>query len=209
MENSENKNSKPKWSLLFWIGAIFCFVIFPVFLLDVGLDSYINTKNESERQEAYRNLSINLEKIMQYGDSKHYYHSLLSKIFDIAEEEKDSLGYLKRAIQNLKERNPGAFSFVIWDNKDDSIIESLTDEKGHRYVLKALNEVFISLTKENNDNYPVKTENNDSLTKKFNIIRSYIGSYIVPEAFLEPLLKANLGKIVPASIEKKQGFFLV
>ena len=52
MENSENKNSKPKWSLLFWIGAIFCFVIFPVFLLDVGLDSYINTKNESERQEA-------------------------------------------------------------------------------------------------------------------------------------------------------------
>ena len=174
MENSENKNSKPKWSLLFGFGAVFCFVIFPVFLLDVGLDSYINTKNEAEKQEAYRNLSINLEKILQYGDAKHYYHSLLSKIFEIAEEQQDSLSYLTRAIQNLKERNPGAFSFVIWDNKDDTIVESLTDEKGHKYILKALNEVFNSLAKENNDNYPVKTENNDSLAKKYNIIHSYI-----------------------------------
>ena len=207
MENSENKNSKPKWSLLFGFGAVFCFVIFPVFLLDVGLDSYINTKNEAEKQEAYRNLSINLEKILQYGDAKHYYHSLLSKIFEIAEEQQDSLSYLTRAIQNLKERNPGAFSFVIWDNKDDTIVESLTDEKGHKYILKALNEVFNSLAKENNDNYPVKTENNDSLAKKYNIIHSYIGNYIVPEAFLQPLLKANLGKIVPASVEKNKAFF--
>ncbi|MBQ2592793.1 MAG: SpoIIE family protein phosphatase [Candidatus Riflebacteria bacterium] len=207
MENSENNKSKPKWSLLFWIGAIFCFVIFPVFLLDVGLDSYINTKNESERREAYRILGINLEKILQYSDAKHYYHSLLSTIFDIAEKEKDSLGYLKRAIHNLKEKNPGAFSFVVWDNKDDSIIESLTDEKGHRYILKALNEIFVSLTKENNDNYPVKTENNVVLSKKFNIIRSYIGNLVVAEAFLEPLLKANLGKIVPTSFDKNKAFF--
>ena len=207
MDSNEKKaNIKTRsWGL--WIGAVFCFVIFPILLLDVGLDSYINTKNEVERQEAYRNLSIELEKILQYGDAKHYYHSLLSKIFEIAEEEKDSLGYLKKAIKNLKERNPGAFTFVVWDNKDDTIIDSLTDEKGHRYILKALNDIFVSLTKENNENYPVDTTNNNSLTKKINIIRSYIGSYIVPEAFLEPLLKGNLGKIVPASVDKNKAFF--
>ena len=207
MENNEKKTNVKNWSWGLWLGAVFCFVIFPILLLDVGLDSYISTKNEVEKQEAYRNLNINLEKILQYGDAKHYYHSLLSKIFEIADNEKDSLSYLKIAIRNLKERNPGAFSFVIWDNKDDSIIESLTDESGHRYILKALNEVIVSLTKENNKNYPVVTENNDTLTKKFNILRSYIGNYIVPEAFLEPLLKANLGKIVPASVDKNKAFF--
>ena len=207
MESNEKKTDVKAWSWSLWLGAVFCFVIFPILLLDVGLDSYINTKNEVEKQEAYRNLNINLEKILQYGDAKHYYHSLLSKIFEIAEKEKDSLGYLKKAIHNLKERNPGAFSFVIWDNKDDSIIESLTDEKGHRYILKAINEVLNSLSDDNNKNYPVNAENNDSLTKKFNLIRSYIGNYIVPEAFLDPLLKGNLGKIVPASVDKNKAFF--
>ena len=207
MDSNEKKANVKTWSLGLWIGAVFCFVIFPVLLLDIGLDSYINTKNEVERQEAFRNLSIDLEKILQYGDAKHYYHALLGKIFDIADDEKDSLGYLKKAIRNLKDKNPGEFSFVIWDNKDDTIIESLTDEKGFRYILKILDEIFISLTKENNENYPVNTSYNDSLTKKINIIRSYIGSYVVPEAFLEPLLKGNLGKIVPASVDKNKAFF--
>ena len=207
MESNEKKTNIKSWSLGLWLGAIFCFVVFPVLLLDVGLDSYISTKNEVERQETYRDLGINLEKILQYGDARHYYHSLLSKIFDIAEEQNDSLAYLQKAINNLKERNPDVYTFIVWDNKDNSVVDSLTDEKGHRYILKALNDIFISLTKENNKNYPVNAENNDVLIKKFNLVRNYIGSYVVPEAFLEPLLKANLGKIVPASVEKNKGYF--
>lgn len=207
MESNEKKTNIKSWSLGLWLGAIFCFVVFPVLLLDVGLDRYISTKNEVERQEAYRNLSIDLEKILQYGDAKHYYHSLLNKIFDIAEEQKDSLAYLQKAINNLKKRNPNVYAFIVWDNKNNSVIDSLTDEKGHKYILKALNEIFISLTKENNKNYPVNAENNDALIKKYNLVRNYIGSYVVPEAFLEPLLKGNLGKIVPASVDKNKAFF--
>ncbi len=113
MENSENSKNKQKWSLLFWIGAVFCFVIFPILLLNVGLDSYIKIKNEIEEHEAYRKLGINLEKILQYGDARHYFHSLLSKLFEVAEAESDSLAYLSRAIPHLKKRNPGIFNFVI------------------------------------------------------------------------------------------------
>lgn len=204
--NNEEKNSLKKWSLLYWVGAVFCFFIFPVVLLDAGLESYINTKNEIEEHETYRKLGINLEKILQYGDARHYYHSLLTKLFDIAESEINSLSYLEKAIPYLKERNPGVFNFVIWNNEDNSIVESLSDEKGHKYVLNVLNEVIRTLTEENNRNYPVNTSLNEILTKKYNVIRQYVGNYVTLEAFLEPLLKSNLGKIIPATANREKAY---
>jgi serine phosphatase RsbU (regulator of sigma subunit) len=204
--NNEEKNSLKKWSLLYWVGAVFCFFIFPVVLLDAGLESYINTKNEIEEHETYRKLGINLEKILQYGDARHYYHSLLTKLFDISESENNSLAYLEKAIPYLKERNPGVFNFVIWNNENNSIVGSLSDEKGHKYVLNALNEVIRTLTEENNRNYPVNTSLNEILTKKYNVIRQYVGNYVTLEAFLEPLLKSNLGKIIPATANREKAY---
>ncbi len=205
MDNEERKSLK-KWSLLYWVGAVFCFFIFPVILLDVGLESYINTKNEIEEHEIYRKLGINLEKILQYGDARHYYHSLLTKLFDIAETKVDSLAYLEKAIPYFKERNPGVFNFVVWNNENNSIVESLSDEKGHKYVLNVLNEVIRTLTEENNRNYPVNSALNEVLNKKYNVIRQYVGNYITLEAFSEPLLKANLGRIIPATADRDKAY---
>ena len=207
METEVIKPKGEKWSFLFWVGAFFCFIVFPILLLDVGLESYINTKNKVEEREAYRRLEISLEKILQYGDARHYYHSILSKLFDIAESEPNTLDYLKIAIPYFKSRNPGIFNFVVWDNKTDSIVEFLTDERGHKYVLRALNEVIKSIVEDNKHRYPVDTSKNETLIKRFNIIRPYIGNYVVLEAFREPLLKANLGKIVPASADKEKAYF--
>ena len=120
MEQEESqKESKPlkkRWPLLFWTGAFFCFVFFPIFLLDIGLESYVNTKSTIEENEAYRKLGLKLERLLQYGNSRHYYHSLLKKIFDIAESQKDPIAYLKRAIPHLKSRNPGVFNFIYHCN---------------------------------------------------------------------------------------------
>lgn len=155
MNKEANKKFNIVKSLFFWIGAIPCFVLFPIFLLDIGIQSYINTKNEIEEREAYRKLGLSIEKILQYNNAKHYYHSLLKKIFDIAESQNSPADYLKVAIPHLKERNPGIFNFIIWNNENEEIIENLTDENEHRYVLKSLKEVFNAVSDENNKKYPV------------------------------------------------------
>ena len=133
-----NKKYYRVWSLFFWIGVVFCFIFFPVFLLDIGLSNYINTKNEIEEIEAYRKLSLNLEKVLQYGNAEYYYHSLLKKLFQIADQQEQPIEYLKAAIPHLKKRNPDTFNFIVWNKEKGELIESITDEKEHKYILKRL-----------------------------------------------------------------------
>ena len=61
----------------------------------------IKTKNEIEEREAYRKLGINLEKLLKYSDGKHYYHSLLKKIFDFATNQKEPIKY-SQSIRSIK-----------------------------------------------------------------------------------------------------------
>lgn len=211
MEQEESqKESKPlkkRWPLLFWTGAFFCFVFFPIFLLDIGLESYVNTKSTIEENEAYRKLGLKLERLLQYGNSRHYYHSLLKKIFDIAESQKDPIAYLKRAIPHLKSRNPGVFNFIVWENNSGDTIDELTDEKGHKYVVKVLLEVFRAITADYNRNYPGNPALNDVVEKRINLIRSYIGNFFVAECLNSPLLRANLGEVVPVTTKEDKAYF--
>lgn len=62
-------------------------------------------------------------------NGRHYYSALLTRIFEIAGQQKDPITYLKVALPHLKARNPGAFKFIVWD-KSGSSIDELTDEKG-------------------------------------------------------------------------------
>lgn len=206
-ENQKNRKKARKWTLLFWTGMIFCFLFYPVFLLDVGLESYLKTKNEIEESKAYRELEVNLEKLLQYGDSTHYYHALLKKIFDIAEEQKDPISYLKKAIPHLKIRNPNTFNFIVWNNTDNKIVDSITDEKGFKYVLKTLYDIFNAVYAENIINYPVEPEKIPIVNEKFEIIRSYIGNFLVSKNLQTPLLKANLGKVISVSATDEKGYF--
>ncbi len=207
MITEANKKHSKLGSLFFWIGVVFCFIIFPVLLLDIGLESYIKTKNEVEELETYRKLGLELEKILQYGEAQHFYHSLLKKLFDIADKQNNPIDYLSQAIPHIKNRNPDTFNFIVWDRKTGKLVDSLTDEKEHRYVLKTINEVIIGVAEENDKNYPVAPKKLSIVEKKFNIIRSYIGNFLIPDNLTKPLLKGNLGMVIPSTANKKRSHF--
>lgn len=204
---TDNKPASKRWSFVFWFLSIFCFAAFPLFLLDVGLDNYINTRNKIEENEAYRKLEIELERLIQYGDSRHYYHALLKKVFDFADAHEDPIAYLKRALSHLKTRNPGVFNFIVWDNQKGSIVEELTDEKGHKYILNVLYEVFRTVADDCLKNYPGSPDHNETVAKRINIIRSYIGNFLVAECLNIPFLRANLGEIIPVSVKNQKAYF--
>lgn len=195
-----------RWPYLFWLGVVFCFFIFPIFLIDVGLDSLLTTRRNLQKQEIFRRLDSNLEQLVQFKNSRNYYHALLKKIFDLATLQKEPDKYLQKALPHLKMRNPGTFKFIVWDQSGNSI-DSLTDEKGYRYVVKTLFDVITEVYEDCQANYPGTPENLAAVAKRLNLMRSYLGTFLIPEKLNLPLFRSNLGEIIMASSDSEKSHF--
>ena len=195
-----------RWPIAFWFGAAFCFFIFPLFLIDVGLENMLPTRRELQKQQLYRDLGTHIEPLLQYSNSRHYYHSVLKKIHDIAAEQSNPFKYLKRAIDNLKKHNPEIFKFIVYDDKG-AIIDNLTDEKGYRYILKTIHSVISEVRQDVSTNYPGFPENLAVVHNRLNLLRSYLGDFFIPENLNLPLLRNNIGECIMASAERAKSYF--
>lgn len=199
---SSNANNMPiskRWPLAFWFGAAFCFFLFPIFLVDVGLENMLDTRYSLHRQTVYRDLGQRLERLQQYSNSRHYYSALLQKTFDFAERQADPVAYLRIALPHLNARNFNAFKFIVWDNKGNTIDE-LTDEKGYRYIVKTIYETIKDVAADVRGNYPGEPENLKSLDRnRLNLLRSYLGPFLIPEKLNLPFLRGSFGECVLVS----------
>lgn len=197
-----------RWPIAFWSGVVLFFVFFPLFLLDVGLESLLETRQNLQKQELYRTLEQNLEKLLQYRNSRHYYHALLKRVFELAELQPQPAAYLKNALNQLKQRNPDTFRFIVWNDRGE-IIDELTDEKGYRYIVRSLYEAFKEITTDSTENYPGKPELLPIIENrgKMNILRSYLGAFLVPEYMNLPMLRASLGECIIASSDQDRANF--
>lgn len=206
MQVNGSKSINRRWPLLFWLGAIFCFVLFPVLLLDIGLQNILETRSELQKNHIYRDLNNQIEKIMQYGDGRHYYHALLKKTCEIASAQKDPIAYLEAAIGHLKLTNPGAFRFIVYD-KNGQTIDRLTDEKRFKYIVKTMYEVFAAVTEDARQNYPGTPEKLEVVNSRLNLLRSYLGAFLVPEKLNLPLLRGNRGECIISASEPEKSHF--
>ncbi len=195
-----------RWPVLFWVGVVFCFFVFPVFLADLGLESLLNARNTLQKQQLFRDLNRNLEKLLQYRNGRHYYHALLKRIFTIANQQQDPEAYLQKAIPHLKARNPGIFRFIVW-NKEGQVIDSITDEKGYKYIVKTVFETFSEINEDNQQNYPGTPADLPVIARRLNLLKSYLGAFLIPEKMNLPLLRSNLGEIVLAASENEKAHF--
>lgn len=195
-----------RWPLAFWFGAAFCFFIFPVFLLDVGLENMLTTRSEVHRQTVYRELGTRLERLLQYSNARHYYSALLKRIFEFAARQADPIKYLRIALPHLKARNPDVFRFIIWDHKGNSI-EDLSDEKGFRYIVKTIFEVLREVNRDVVKNYPGEPQNLSLVEKRLNFLRSYLGAFLIPEKLNLPMLRGSLSECILASGDPEKSYF--
>ncbi len=195
-----------RWPLAFWFGVAFCFFIFPVFLLDVGLENMLKTRSEIHRQTVYRELGTRLERLLQYSNSRHYYSSLLKRIFEFANRQPDPVKYLRVALPHLKARNPEIFRFIIWDQKGNTI-EDLSDEKGFRYIVKTIFEVLKDVNADVLKNYPGEPQNISLVERRLNLLRSYLGAFLIPDKLNLPMLRGNLSECILASGDPEKSYF--
>ncbi|MFZ5952524.1 MAG: SpoIIE family protein phosphatase [Candidatus Rifleibacteriota bacterium] len=192
--------------LLFWFGVFFCFILFPFFLVDVGLDSYLDTKKSLEKKDLFKKLNNRLELLLQYGNSRHYYHAVLKRIVDLAEKTSNPTAYLQRALAHLKKRNPGVFRFIVWDDKG-RIIDNLTDEKSYKYIIKTMYDAFALASKDILENYPGNPGALTQIDKKINLLRSYLGAFFIQERMNLPFLRGILGECIMASSLPERSHF--
>lgn len=208
MTDKANKNQtfNRKWPIFFWFGSIFCFFIFPIFLFEEGIRNILQTRKEVAKQELFEKLNNRLEQLLKYKEPSHYLHSLLKIMSARAKSSEDPIAYLKKAIPHLKKRNPEIFKFAVWDGKG-KIIRAVTDFKGYRYILKTMFEVFKATKSECEKNYPGFPENLPLVDKKLNLLRSFLGQFLIPESLRNPYLRGSLGRTILASSEPDKAYF--
>jgi serine phosphatase RsbU (regulator of sigma subunit) len=201
-----NISFSKRWPIIFWFGAFFCFFAFPLFLIDVGLDSYLSTRLKAQKKQTYYRLNNRLELLLQYGNSRHYYHAILKKIFNIATTTDNPIDYLSKALPYLKKRNPKVFRFIVWDEKGKTI-NHLTDEKSYKYIVRTLYEAFLKATSECLENYPGNPSAIPLIDKRLNLLRSYLGAFFIPERLNLVYLRGILGECIMASSEPEKSHF--
>lgn len=202
----EKAQLSKRWPILFWFGAIFCFILFPAFLIDVGLDSFLLTRKNQQKKVVFKQLNDRLELLMQYRNSRHYYHAVFKKIVELADKSSNPIKYLSKALPHLNKRNPGVFRFVVWDKKGKPV-SKLTDEKRYKYIIKTLYKIFKQVSEDCLTSYPGNPIGIEAIDKKLNLMRSYLGAFFVPERLNLPFLQGALGEVIMASSTPEKSHF--
>jgi HAMP domain-containing protein len=189
-----------------WLGIIFCFLLFPAFVLDTSLQSLFELQLKNRRQQIFSEITSRNELISSYDDERKYYERLLKKLFDLAHQQNSSLNYLEKALERLKKNYPGQFEFVVWNNRGQ-VIEKLTDEKRYRYVLKKLFEVLKDVHENMISENPIEIKELTSVKANLNIIRQFLGRVFLPETLRNPYQRESDEALILADYGKERPYF--
>ena len=134
-KNGASQGYYHRFPILSWLGIIFCFVLFPAGLLNLGLNQLLGVMAANNREEIAVKMETALKTVELFSDNEYFAHHLLLQINQQAiasPEPKSTLGQLK---SRLQKRFPGAFTFICWDEKGE-LIREISDEKSFGYIIK-------------------------------------------------------------------------
>lgn len=168
---------------------LFCFLLFPVFFLYASLDVYFEKNTENLKQTKLAEMNNSLEYLNKYSNNKKYFHFLLSKIAEYAQKSNNPTDYIKKSIDNLKEKYPNGFRFIVWD-EEGKLIKEVSDKTGYTYALNKIYESLSEVTKAVRFNPSIKITNLESIKKNNNILNKFLGKLFIPENLKKPIYNA-------------------
>lgn len=193
-------------SLFKWAGFLFCFFIFPAFIILVSYDNLLELQLKNQKIQYSHCLSDKLEAFSPYLDQKKYFHFVLQRIFAIASEQQDPQQYLAHAIKRLKENYPGQLEFIVWGERGN-LNHRLTDEKRYRYVIRrlylVLYEVAEMLTQQEFHSF---TEL-ELLKSSSHMIRQFLGRVFLPETLAYPYMFDDQASLILVDYAQKRQYF--
>lgn len=169
---------------------LFCFIIFPVFFIHSSLTIIFKNNTDALRQEKLLEMAKTLEYLEKYSSNKKYFHYLMTNISEGAEKSSNPQEFLRINIENLKNKYPDSFEFVVWD-KDGKVIKELTDKKGYGYVLGKLYSTLKEVKKAVDSDVTVKVSNLSSVKQNLNLLRNFLGRIFVAENLKYPIVNSQ------------------
>lgn len=203
---SSTENIFKKFPLLTWLGAILAFLVIPLVLLNSGLESMLKLRYETEVRKTHKLMDDHLEFLLKHSNDAQYFHLLFKKVFENAINSQNPEKTLAKHIKTLRRRFPGHFKFIVWNSRGKTI-NSLTDEKSYRYVVKSIYEMFRKVAEDCRSNYPGYPESLDLVNDKINLFRGYLGRFLVPAHLRLPYQAGNQGRCILADTENRFPLF--
>ena len=199
--SSEVSVCKKKISLFFQksisgLVLFFCFIFFPAYLLYNSLNIFFVSSTDNVRQAKLEEMDNTLKFLEKYSNNKRYFHYLLSKISEFAQDCSDPKSYLEINIKNLKEKYPEQIQFIVWDN-NGKLINELSDRAGFSYVVNKIFGVLKDVSEAVKNDSSVKISNIDSVKKNNKILSQFFGKIFISENLKFPLINSlNAGPFI-------------
>lgn len=195
-----------RYPIITWIGALFCFVLFPIIAINYGTTDILSLHNNSKKSEIFAQMDAALDLIISNSNDTKYFHKILLNEFNKAKKHHRPIESISNSIMKLKQKYPNCFKFIVWDIKGEPI-KQLTDEKRFRYIVKNLYKLFNSVFKTVKKNGSKRIEDIGIVKKKINIFKNYLGRFLIPAHLKYPILSSIKGECVLADTKRGYPFF--
>ncbi len=174
----------------------FCFLLFPAYLLYNSLNIFFVLSTDNIRQAKLVEMDNTLEFLEKYSNNKRYFHYLLTKISEYAQDCPDPKSYLERNIKNLKEKYPDNIQFIVWDS-NGKVMNELSDRASYSYILNKVFVVLKDVSGAVKNDSSVKISNIDSVKNNNKILYRFFGKIFLSENLKLPLINSlNAGPFI-------------
>ncbi len=191
-EQTDNTNGllKPLKRAVSLLVLVFCFLLFPVFIIFSALNNLYAVKIGNLRQQKLDQMHSRLEYLEKYSSNSRYLHFILLKIAEQAELATAPVNFLQVNFENLQRQYPGEIEFVAWDG-NGKVLKELTDQKGFSYILNKLYEVLREVETAVSADSQVNVSQLKSVVRNLNLVRQFLGRIFIPEYLKKPYLQGN------------------
>ena len=127
-----------------------------------------------------------IDSLNRYSNNYKYFHYLLSRISDYAQNAKSPIDYLKINLDNLRKKYPNRFQFFVWDEKG-KLVKEASDKTDYSYILNKIYESLYEVTNAVILNPNINISNLKSVKKNINILQRFLGRIFIPENLKKPI----------------------
>lgn len=173
--------------LLSAIVLVFCFLLFPLFIIHSTVGNLFEMQTSALRQKKIDQMDEKLTILKQYSDNSRYIHSLLKKVFEYAQMSDNPTEYLRQNFDNLKSQYPEMFSFIAWNAKGD-VIRELTDQQRYAYVMSRLYILLNATTRALKLGVQMSIAQIDEVKQNINLVRHFLGKIFIVDYLRQPYL---------------------
>ncbi len=134
-DKAVKQSCSQRFPVLSFLGIVFCFVLFPAGLINLGLDQVMRIKAVSSRERLEEQINNVLKTVERFSDNEFFVHQLLLQLNNRLLRSNDPEKTFRALKNHLQKKYPDAFTFVYWNGRGEQV-KNISDENSYGYIIK-------------------------------------------------------------------------